>query len=58
LRLDGGRFWGGITMSNSKIALLAYGLAVGFILTVAFHLSSKQMVAASEPVLTPVVDLK
>jgi hypothetical protein len=24
-------------MSNSKIALLAHGLAVGFILTVAFH---------------------
>jgi hypothetical protein len=49
---------GGSTMSNSKIALLAHGLAVGFILTVAFHLPSKQTVAASEPVLTPVVDLK
>jgi hypothetical protein len=58
LRLDGVRFWEGSTMSNSKITLLAYGLAVGFILAVAFHLPSKQMVAASEPVLTPVVDLK
>jgi hypothetical protein len=45
-------------MSNSKIALLACGLAVGFILAVAFHLPSKQMVAASETVLTPVVDPK
>jgi hypothetical protein len=58
LRLDVTRFWEGSTISNSKIALLAYGLAVGFTLAVAFHLPSKQMVAASEPVLTPVVDLK
>jgi hypothetical protein len=58
LRLDGGRSWEGSTMSNSKITLLAYGLAVGFILAVAFHLPSKQMVAANEPVLTPVVNLK
>jgi hypothetical protein len=54
---DGGRFWERSTMSNSKITLLAYGLAVGFILAVAFHLPSKQ-IANSEPVLTPVVDLK
>ena len=45
-------------MGNSKIALTAYCLAVGFILAVAFHSPSKQIVAASEPVLTPVVDLK
>jgi hypothetical protein len=43
---------------GAKIAIVAYCLAVGFILAVAFHLPSKQMVAASEPVLTPVVDLK
>jgi hypothetical protein len=43
-------------MENPKIALVAYCLAVGFILAVAFHSSSKQMVAASEPVLTPVAD--
>jgi hypothetical protein len=45
-------------MSNPKFALLAYCIAVGFILAVAFHSPSKQIVAASEPVLTPVVDLK
>jgi hypothetical protein len=45
-------------MSNPKFALVAYFIAVGFILAVAFHSPSKQMVAASEPVLTPVVDLK
>jgi hypothetical protein len=58
LRLDGGQFREGSTMRNSKITMLAYALAVGFILAVAFHSPSKQMVAASEPVLTPVVDLK
>jgi hypothetical protein len=45
-------------MSNPKFALLAYCIAVGFILAVAFHSPSKQIVAASEPILTPVVDLK
>jgi hypothetical protein len=45
-------------MSNPKFALLAYCIAVGFILAVAFHSPSKQIVAASEPDLTPVVDLK
>jgi hypothetical protein len=44
-------------MGNPKIAIVAYCLAMGFILAVAY-LPSKQMVAASEPVLTPVVDLK
>jgi hypothetical protein len=43
-------------MENPKIALVAYCLAVGFILAIAFHSPSKQMVAASEPVLTPVAD--
>jgi hypothetical protein len=45
-------------MANLKIAIIAYCLAVGFILAVAFYSSSKQMVAASEPVLKPVVELK
>jgi hypothetical protein len=44
-------------MSN-KIRIIAYCLAAGFIFAVAFHSPSKQMVAAEEPVLTPVVDLK
>jgi hypothetical protein len=43
-------------MGNPKIALAAYCLAVGFILAVAFHSPSKQMVAASEPILTPLTD--
>jgi hypothetical protein len=45
-------------MSNSKIAIVTYFLAVGFILAVAFYSPSKQMVAAGEPVLTPVGNLK
>jgi hypothetical protein len=45
-------------MSNPKIAIVAYCLAVGFIFAVAFYSPSKQMVAATEPALTPVVDLK
>jgi hypothetical protein len=43
-------------MGNPKIALVAYSLAVGFILAVAFHSTPKQIVAASEPILTPVAD--
>jgi hypothetical protein len=43
---------------GNKIATLSYLLAAGFILAVAFHLPSKQMVLASEPVLTPVMDTK
>ena len=45
-------------MSNPKIAIVAYCLAVGFIIAVAFYSPSKQMVAVSEPDLTPVVDVK
>jgi hypothetical protein len=45
-------------MGNPKVAIAAYCLAVGFILAVAFYSSSKQMVAAGEPVLMPVVDPK
>jgi hypothetical protein len=43
---------------GAKVAIAAYCLAFGFILVVAFYSPSKQMVAVSEPVLTPVVDLK
>lgn len=43
---------------DSNIAVVSYFLAVGFILAVAFHLPSKQLAAAGEPVLTTVVDLK
>jgi hypothetical protein len=45
-------------MGNPKIVLAVYCLAVGFILAVAFHSPSKQMIAASEPVPAPAVDLK
>jgi hypothetical protein len=46
-------------MGDPKIALAAYCLAVGLILAVAFHSPSpKQIIAASEPALRPVVDLK
>jgi hypothetical protein len=45
-------------MGHPKIAVVTYCFAVGFILAVVFYPPSKQMVAASEPVLTPVVDLK
>ena len=45
-------------MGNPKIAIVAYCLAVGFILAVVFYSPSKQMVAAGEPVLMPVVNLK
>jgi hypothetical protein len=58
LRLDSARFWEGSAMGNSKIAIAAYCLAVGFILAIAFHAPSKGLIAANAPVLTPVVDLK
>ena len=45
-------------MYNPKIAIVAYCLAVGFIFAVALYSPSKQMVAASEPALSPVVDMK
>jgi hypothetical protein len=40
---------------QSQDAILAYGLAVGFILSVAFHTSSKTLITASVPA---VADLK
>jgi hypothetical protein len=46
-------------MGNPKIAIVAYCLAVGFILVIAFHSSSsKTLVTASVPAVTPVADLK
>ncbi len=45
-------------MGNPKIAIVAYCLAVGFILVVAFHSPSKTLITASVPVVTPVADLK
>jgi hypothetical protein len=36
-------------MSNPKIAIVTYCLALSFILAVAFYSPSKQLVAASEP---------
>ena len=45
-------------VGNPKIALVAYGLAIGFILVVAFHSPSKTLITASVPTLMPVADLK
>jgi len=45
-------------MNNSKIAIVAYCLAVAFILAVALHSPSKTLVTASGPAVTPVADLK
>ena len=45
-------------MSNSKVAIVAYCLAVGFILAVALHSPSKTLVAASVPAVMPVADLR
>jgi hypothetical protein len=44
-------------MGDPKIAIVAYCLAVGFILVVAFQ-PSKTMTAASVPAVTPVANLK
>ena len=40
-------------MGNPKIAIVAYCLAVGFILAIAYHSPSK-LVTASAPVAAPV----
>ena len=45
-------------MGNPKIAIVAYCLAVGFILVVAFHSPSKPLITASVPAVAPVADLK
>jgi hypothetical protein len=38
-------------------AIVAYFLAVGFILVVAFHSSSKRLITASAPTVMPASDL-
>lgn len=48
----------GAKVGNPKIALVAYGLAIGFILVVAFHSPSKTLITASVPTLMPVADMK
>jgi hypothetical protein len=45
-------------MGNPKIAIFAFCVAFGFILAVAFHSSSKTLITASVPTVTPVSDLK
>jgi hypothetical protein len=45
-------------MGNTKTAIVTYGLALAFILLVAFHSPSKTPLAASVPSPIPVVDLK
>jgi len=45
-------------MGNPKIAIVAYCLAIAFILAVALHSSSKTLITAGEPAVTPVADLK
>jgi hypothetical protein len=45
-------------MGNHKFALVAYGLALGFILAVAFHSSSKTLTTASVLTVTPASDPK
>jgi hypothetical protein len=52
-------FPGGLTMGNPKITIVAYCVAAGFILAVAFHSSSKtQITASSMPAVTPISDIK
>jgi hypothetical protein len=48
-------FFGRLSMGYPKITVVAYGLAVGFILIVAFYSSPKTLIAASVPAAT---DLK
>jgi hypothetical protein len=45
-------------MGNPKIAIVAYCLAIGFILAVALSSPSKTQITASVPTVTPVSDLK
>ena len=46
-------------MGNPKIVAVSYFLAVGFILVVAFHSSSKTpLITASVPVVRSVADMK
>jgi len=45
-------------MGNPKIAIVAYCLAVGFILAVALNSQSKTQITASMAAVTPISDLK
>jgi hypothetical protein len=36
-------------MRSSKLAIVAYGIAIGFILVVAFHSPTKVFVTADDP---------
>jgi hypothetical protein len=58
LRLDATNFLGTFITGNPKIAIIAYFLAVGFILVVAFHSPSKTLITASAPAPLPVAGLK
>jgi hypothetical protein len=51
-------FSGGQSIGKSQNCNTRLQSCRGFILAVAFHSPSKELTAASEPVLTPVVDLK
>jgi hypothetical protein len=53
-----GWFWEGSTMRNSKIAMLAYGLAVGFVLLVALHSPAKVLIASDAPASSTTVNPK
>lgn len=48
LRLDGTRREGPV-MHNSKVAIICYAMAVGFILAVAFHSPAKLLITADVP---------
>jgi hypothetical protein len=41
-------------MGNPKITIIAYCLAIGFILVVAFHSPSKTLITADAPASIPV----
>jgi hypothetical protein len=45
-------------MGNPEITIVAYCLAAGFMLAVAFHSSSRTLITAGVPVPMPVADLK
>jgi hypothetical protein len=45
-------------MRNSKIAMLAYGLAVGFVLLVALHSPAKVLIASDAPASSTTVNPK
>jgi hypothetical protein len=45
-------------MGNPKITILAYCVAIGFILVVAFNSPSKTQITANMPAVTSISDLK